>query len=34
MHAALVARIMQDSSLYETVTFDQLTSRATHAMVG
>jgi UDP-3-O-[3-hydroxymyristoyl] N-acetylglucosamine deacetylase len=34
MHAALVARIMQDSSLYEIVTFDQLASRATHAMVG
>ena len=34
MHAALVARIMQDSSLYETVTFDQLASRATHALVG
>ena len=34
MHAALVARIMQDSSLYETVTFDQLASRASHALVG
>ncbi len=34
MHAALVARIMQDGSLYEMVTFDQLASRATHALVG
>jgi UDP-3-O-[3-hydroxymyristoyl] N-acetylglucosamine deacetylase len=34
MHAALVARIMQDSSLYETITFDQLASRVTHALVG
>ncbi len=34
MHAALVARIMQDESLYETITFDQLASRVTHALVG
>jgi len=33
MHAALVARIMQDASLYETIFFDQLASRATHALV-
>jgi UDP-3-O-[3-hydroxymyristoyl] N-acetylglucosamine deacetylase len=34
MHAALVARIMQDDSLYEIVTFDQLASRVAHALVG
>jgi UDP-3-O-[3-hydroxymyristoyl] N-acetylglucosamine deacetylase len=33
MHAALVARIMSDSSLYETLTFDQLASRVTQALV-
>jgi hypothetical protein len=33
MHAALVARIMSDPSLYEIVTFDQLASRATPALV-
>jgi UDP-3-O-[3-hydroxymyristoyl] N-acetylglucosamine deacetylase len=33
MHAALVARIMQDSSLYEMVAFDQLAARTTHALV-
>ena len=33
MHAALVARIMSDSSLYEILTFDQLTSRVVHALV-
>ncbi len=34
MHAALVARIMQDDSLYESITFDQLATRVTHALVG
>lgn len=34
MHAALVARIMQDSSLYESITFDQLATRVAHALVG
>ena len=33
MHAALVARIMSDASLYEIVTFDQLASRVAHALV-
>jgi UDP-3-O-[3-hydroxymyristoyl] N-acetylglucosamine deacetylase len=33
MHAALVARIMQDPSLYEILTFDQLASRVTQALV-
>ncbi|MEO7653368.1 MAG: UDP-3-O-acyl-N-acetylglucosamine deacetylase [Bryobacteraceae bacterium] len=33
MHAALVARIMSDASLYEILTFDQLASRVTHALV-
>jgi UDP-3-O-[3-hydroxymyristoyl] N-acetylglucosamine deacetylase len=33
MHAALVARIMQDPSLYELVTFDQLASRVAQALV-
>jgi UDP-3-O-[3-hydroxymyristoyl] N-acetylglucosamine deacetylase len=33
MHAALVARIMSDPSLYEIVTFDQLASRVTAALV-
>jgi UDP-3-O-[3-hydroxymyristoyl] N-acetylglucosamine deacetylase len=33
MHAALVARIMSDPSLYEIVTFDQLVSRATAELV-
>jgi UDP-3-O-[3-hydroxymyristoyl] N-acetylglucosamine deacetylase len=33
MHAALVARIMSDSSLYEILTFDQLASRVVHALV-
>jgi UDP-3-O-[3-hydroxymyristoyl] N-acetylglucosamine deacetylase len=33
MHAALVARIMSDPSLYEILTFDQLTSRVVHALV-
>ncbi|HUI56861.1 MAG TPA: UDP-3-O-acyl-N-acetylglucosamine deacetylase [Bryobacteraceae bacterium] len=33
MHAALVARIMQDPSLYEIITFDQLASRVAQALV-
>ena len=33
MHAALVARIMSDASLYEVLTFDQLASRVTQALV-
>jgi UDP-3-O-[3-hydroxymyristoyl] N-acetylglucosamine deacetylase len=33
MHAALVARIMSDPSLYEILTFDQLATRVTHALV-
>ena len=33
MHAALVARIMSDPSLYEIVTIDQLASRVTAALV-
>src|SRR6266704_3585018 len=33
MHAALVARIMSDQSLYEIVTFDQLASRVTQALM-
>lgn len=33
MHAALVARIMSDPSLYEIVSFDQLASRVTHSLV-
>jgi UDP-3-O-[3-hydroxymyristoyl] N-acetylglucosamine deacetylase len=33
MHAALVARIMSDSSLYEVLTFDQLASRVVAALV-
>jgi UDP-3-O-[3-hydroxymyristoyl] N-acetylglucosamine deacetylase len=33
MHAALVARIMSDPSLYEIVTFDQLATRVTAALV-
>jgi UDP-3-O-[3-hydroxymyristoyl] N-acetylglucosamine deacetylase len=33
MHAALVARIMSDASLYEIITFDQLASRVAHALV-
>ena len=33
MHAALVARIMQDPSLYELLTFDQLASRVAQALV-
>jgi UDP-3-O-[3-hydroxymyristoyl] N-acetylglucosamine deacetylase len=33
MHVALVARIMSDPSLYEILTFDQLASRVTRALV-
>jgi UDP-3-O-[3-hydroxymyristoyl] N-acetylglucosamine deacetylase len=33
MHAALVQRIMSDPSLYEIITFDQLASRVTQALV-
>jgi UDP-3-O-[3-hydroxymyristoyl] N-acetylglucosamine deacetylase len=33
MHAALVARIMSDASLYEVVTFDQLVNPALQAMM-
>ena len=33
MHVALVARIMSDPSLYEILTFDQLSSRVTQALV-
>ena len=33
MHAALVARIMSDPTIYEIMTFDQLASRVTHALV-
>ncbi|MDR3703655.1 MAG: UDP-3-O-acyl-N-acetylglucosamine deacetylase, partial [Candidatus Sulfopaludibacter sp.] len=33
MHAALVKSIMSDSSLYEILTFDQLASRVTQALV-
>lgn len=33
MHAALVARIMSDPSIYEVLTFDQLASRVTQSLV-
>jgi UDP-3-O-[3-hydroxymyristoyl] N-acetylglucosamine deacetylase len=33
MHAALVARIMSDPSIYEILTFDQLASKVTQALV-
>ena len=33
MHTALVSKIMSDPSLYEILTFDQLTSRVVHALV-
>jgi UDP-3-O-[3-hydroxymyristoyl] N-acetylglucosamine deacetylase len=33
LHTALVAKIMSDASLYEVVTFDQLASRVTAALV-
>lgn len=34
MHAALVARIMSDPTLYEILTFDQLATRVVHALAG
>lgn len=34
MHAALVSRMMQDPSLYEIVTYEQLEVRTAHAMAG
>ena len=33
MHVALVSKIMSDPSLYEILSFDQLASRVTHALV-
>lgn len=33
MHAALVAKIMSDPSLYEVLTFDQIATRVAHALV-
>jgi UDP-3-O-[3-hydroxymyristoyl] N-acetylglucosamine deacetylase len=33
MHAALVARIMSDPTLYEVITFDRLATRVAHALV-
>ena len=33
MHAALVAKIMTDPSLYEILSFDQLATRVVHALV-
>ena len=33
MHVALVARIMSDPALYEILSFDQLASRVTQALV-
>ncbi|MFN7919399.1 MAG: UDP-3-O-acyl-N-acetylglucosamine deacetylase [Bryobacteraceae bacterium] len=33
MHVALVAKIMSDPSLYETISFDQLATRVTHELV-
>ena len=33
MHAALVTRIMSDSSVYEILTFDQLATRVAHALM-
>lgn len=33
MHAALVSKIMSDPSLYEVLTFDQLATRVSHALV-
>ena len=33
MHAALVARIMSDASLYEIITFDQLATKVAHALM-
>jgi len=33
MHTALVSRIMSDTTLYELLSFDQLATRVTHALV-
>jgi UDP-3-O-[3-hydroxymyristoyl] N-acetylglucosamine deacetylase len=33
MHFALVNRIMSDPTLYEIISFDQLATRVTHALV-
>lgn len=33
MHAALVSRIMSDPTLYQILTFDELATRVTHALV-
>jgi UDP-3-O-[3-hydroxymyristoyl] N-acetylglucosamine deacetylase len=33
MHVALVSKIMSDPSLYEILSFEQLASRVTHALV-
>jgi UDP-3-O-[3-hydroxymyristoyl] N-acetylglucosamine deacetylase len=33
MHVALVSKIMSDSSLYEVLSFEQLASRVTDALV-
>ena len=33
MHAALVSKIMSDASLYDVLTFDQLATQVTHALV-
>ena len=33
MHFALVSKIMQDPSLYEIITFDQMAARVSHALV-
>jgi UDP-3-O-[3-hydroxymyristoyl] N-acetylglucosamine deacetylase len=33
MHAALVARLMSDPTLYEILSFDQIAARVTHALV-
>ena len=34
MHAALVAKIMSDPSLYEVVTFNELASKVASVLVG
>ncbi len=33
MHTALVSKIMSDATLYETLTFDELTNRVVHSLV-
>jgi UDP-3-O-[3-hydroxymyristoyl] N-acetylglucosamine deacetylase len=33
MHVALVAKIMSDASLYETISFDRMATRVAHALV-